>query len=731
MKTLRSLVPGLGLALALVACGSSGGGSQEPPSTPPASTAAPAIGGEPKVGATLVATAGSWSGTKPIATAFAWRRCDSVGHDCVDLQGAWAATYVPVEEDVGATLKVLVTATNPFGEATAESVAVGPVKPAGPRNTALPQLSGAAVEGGTITATTGAWTPEGTLSLAMAWERCLDASAPCVAIAGATGTSYAPAAADLGHLLRLRVLATDVNGTTAAASAFTAPVARPGCAAALLQAGPATPGAVGSVAVTAPWSAPGNVKAADGASASASLPPGARSDWLVATGLAPAVPAGAEVRGLDVEVIGRSQSGAGVKLAHAVIVADGDAFETPAPAETWGTATRSVHVGGSTELWGGAWTPAKLAAPDLSVRLVFRNDSDTATDVVRVDAVRLTVHYVTFGQVGPAHPSSLTQRVASSGDVAWDAVSGAGDEDGVPASATLGPLQTSQTLVATGFGLSLPAGKTPSGVIVEVEELADSGASWVVVEKELRLVLGGAAVGEERSDPHLQGWPREAELVPHGGASDLWGATFSAADVAGADFGVQLAAYNYSGGATVTVGVEQIRVRVLFDPVAGQVSAQPAAAESEQASSAWSDPAKAAVADGDYALAAGLSGDDLTDDLAASQLGLSVPDGAIIHGVTLVVRRGGMNGVGKLVDSHVQLLNGGARGGSSRSSTPWATGVADATYGGPEDLWGHGWTPAEVNAPGFGAALAVEYQGSGNDWARVDGFSVTVHYCAP
>lgn len=78
----------------------------------PVSTAAPVISGSPIVGGTLTATAGTWTGTTPMTFSYQWRRCDANGSNCTDISGATASTYVPILDDVGRTLRVVVTASN-------------------------------------------------------------------------------------------------------------------------------------------------------------------------------------------------------------------------------------------------------------------------------------------------------------------------------------------------------------------------------------------------------------------------------------------------------------------------------------------------------------------------------------------------------------------------------------------------------------------------------------------
>jgi hypothetical protein len=62
------------------------------------------------------------------------------------------------------------------------------------------------------------------------------------------------------------------------------------------------------------------------------------------------------------------------------------------------------------------------------------------------------------------------------------------------------------------------------------------------------------------------------------------------------------------------------------------------------------------------------------------------------------------------------------------TSTTWPNILGTAVYGGPTDLWGATWTPAQINDPGFGAALSVLKESNGNRTALVDTIQITVDY---
>lgn len=93
-----------------------------------------------------------------------------------------------------------------------------------PENTSPPTISGQAVEGQTLTATTGTWTGSTPMNFSFQWQRCDQSGLNCQNIAGATGQSYTLTAADVGFTIRVLVTAQNANGSSSAASAPTAPV---------------------------------------------------------------------------------------------------------------------------------------------------------------------------------------------------------------------------------------------------------------------------------------------------------------------------------------------------------------------------------------------------------------------------------------------------------------------------------------------------------------------------
>jgi hypothetical protein len=89
-------------------------------SSPPTITGSAPAGGQK----TFTASTGSWSapaGAGPISYGYRWQDCDVHGGECQDIPGGSAASYTPSSGDGGHTLRVLVTASDHDGLATANS----------------------------------------------------------------------------------------------------------------------------------------------------------------------------------------------------------------------------------------------------------------------------------------------------------------------------------------------------------------------------------------------------------------------------------------------------------------------------------------------------------------------------------------------------------------------------------------------------------------------------------
>jgi hypothetical protein len=196
----------------------------------PVNSALPTITGTTFVGATLTGHNGTWTAAPNTPTfTYQWQRCDSNGANCTSISGANSISYTPPvgspsssSPDLNKTLRLVVTATNADGTATATSApTVAITLPPAPVLATAPAVTGSLGSGQTLTVSNGTWT-NGVSSFAYQWTRCdRDGVSHCAPAtgAGATTNSYVVSPADEGSTLEARVTATNLGGSAHATSA--------------------------------------------------------------------------------------------------------------------------------------------------------------------------------------------------------------------------------------------------------------------------------------------------------------------------------------------------------------------------------------------------------------------------------------------------------------------------------------------------------------------------------
>ena len=188
---------------------------------PPVNTVRPQISvwsTNPTVGQQLTVTSGSWSGLFPLTYSYQWRRCDPPGTlpSCVPIPGATGTSYTTTDADLGVTLRVYVTATNPGGSTTAFTDHTFPTIPAprfAPSVTSAPTVTGVAEVGRTLVGTRGTWSGFAPIRYVSTWQRCDATVASCKAVKSVKGLNYKIGSADIGYRIRLSVVAVNSVGS--------------------------------------------------------------------------------------------------------------------------------------------------------------------------------------------------------------------------------------------------------------------------------------------------------------------------------------------------------------------------------------------------------------------------------------------------------------------------------------------------------------------------------------
>jgi len=210
-RTLGALLPMAVVVWLLLGVGNASAGAGGP-----VNTGLPSISGKARDGSKLAASVGTWQGLTPMTFSYQWMLCDGSGGACSEIEGAEQRTYLLGHEDVGRTLRVVVTATSSEGTASSTSAATKAIAPLAPSRVTLPAVSGTPQDGKLVTALDGTWKGTPPLAFSYQWKSCVGTT--CSVILGATESTYRPTTSELGQSLRVLVTAANVAGSKAASS---------------------------------------------------------------------------------------------------------------------------------------------------------------------------------------------------------------------------------------------------------------------------------------------------------------------------------------------------------------------------------------------------------------------------------------------------------------------------------------------------------------------------------
>lgn len=112
----------------------------------------------------------------------------------------------------------------------------------------------------------------------------------------------------------------------------------------------------------------------------------------------------------------------------------------------------------------------------------------------------------------------------------------------------------------TGFGFAIPTGATVKGIVVKYKRYAaDPNNTY---DGQIKLVKAGSVVGDNKSNFVL--WPGTMTENLYGEQADLWGTTWTPAQINATNFGVDLAWTWTNLGVTPNIFYDYVKIIVYY-----------------------------------------------------------------------------------------------------------------------------------------------------------------------
>ncbi len=151
----------------------------------------------------------------------------------------------------------------------------------------------------------------------------------------------------------------------------------------------------------------------------------------------------------------------------------------------------------------------------------------------------------------------------SSGTISWNNPSNIVSSNDLRATATITSSgAVTEYLKASNFSFSVPTGATIYGIQVGIEKSEGGLHSATIRDNTVRLLKNNVIVGNNLAATTTD-WAISDTVTTYGDAFNLWGTTWTAADINNANFGVVLSANRTSGGDEIA-RVDHITITVFY-----------------------------------------------------------------------------------------------------------------------------------------------------------------------
>jgi uncharacterized repeat protein (TIGR01451 family) len=335
-----------------------------------------------------------------------------------------------------------------------------------------------------------------------------------------------------------------------------------------------------------------------------------------------------------------------------------------------------------------------------------------------------------------ASPSSC-QNTAGVGTQAWTNPGNAVSSNNSYATASVNDNQITNWLECTGYGFSIPADSTITGITLNVERSANN---TLVQDYEVRLIKGGVRGAADRAT--TTNYTNADVVEAHGSSSDMWATTWTPAEVNAANFGAAFSAFkNGTAGGARTVSVDHLQIVIDYTPPPAVSSINRASTNptAGAASVSWTvvfDQSVTGVDAGDFALvqAGGVAGAAITavsgsgttwtvtasTGSGAGTLGLNLVDNdSIVAGAVPLGGAGAGNGnfTGQVytvsVPAVVSINRASTNPTTASAAVSWTVTFSAAMTGVDVSDF------ALVQAGGAAGATLTSVSGSGTTWTVV------------
>lgn len=156
---------------------------------------------------------------------------------------------------------------------------------------------------------------------------------------------------------------------------------------------------------------------------------------------------------------------------------------------------------------------------------------------------------------------------ATVGTITWVNPNNIKEAGSVYSTITLGSAQVSHYLKATGYAFTIPVGATINGIEVYVLRKASlSSGAANIKDSQVKVVKSDGTIGATNRATTTLAWPTSDTYAVYGSSVDLWGETWSAADINDVDFGMVISGVGTTAATSPVGSIDVVYIAVYYTP---------------------------------------------------------------------------------------------------------------------------------------------------------------------
>lgn len=169
-----------------------------------------------------------------------------------------------------------------------------------------------------------------------------------------------------------------------------------------------------------------------------------------------------------------------------------------------------------------------------------------------------------FAQIAGPNNAGTGTNVNTTGTISWTNTGNITAADGTSATAAITTNATTNYIQGTSYGFSIPTGAIINGIEVIINRKTSANNGGRITKDNIVRVIKNGTIITATNYATATSWPTTFATATYGSSTDLWGTTWTPADINATNFGAVL---SVTANNSLTASVDYIQIKVYYTTI--------------------------------------------------------------------------------------------------------------------------------------------------------------------